>query len=306
MSKILKIGLLVLPFCVVLFFADSAKAQTTIPTGSYLQSCHTPSVEGNALKAYCKPKEKGKLLDKPDTKLYDFFLCEGDIYNNDSVLECNKSGKSPLMLKAKTAVKTAYKMFFGRDTTDSVNPWMRVFFKDNKYASTFFYNGLQPGIIGQSMQKFLREPEQGKYRLTIINNAFADVYGKEPSSTDVAFWNSEMTKGKGLYGNIFKNEAKKLNSNKINRRFMITAAYKKSFGRAALGKELDYWEKKSEVFSEIVQACRNFMYSSNGAKDLSETVERSFTKKGNKPTTKQINEAIIKYTKTKAIYSEMQ
>lgn len=305
MSNIFRISLLTISIGFVLLFVDSSNAQTTIPPGSYLQSCHTPSVEGNALKAYCKPKEKGKLLDKPDTKLYDFFLCDGDISNNDAVLECNKSGKSPLMLKAKTAVKTAYKMLFGHDTTDSVNPWMRVFFKDNKYASTFFYNGLQPGIVGQSMQKFLREPEQGKYRLTIINNAFADVYGKEASPTDVAFWNLEITKGKGFYGAVFDGESKKLNSNKINRRFMITAAYKKSLGRAALSKELDYWEPKSEVFSQIVLANRNFMYSQKGAKELAETIERSLTKNGDKATTKQINEAIIKYTKTKAIYSEM-
>jgi len=304
MSKTQTITFTALSICVLFIFANSAKGQD-LPPGSYKLTCQNISVSGSIITALCKPKQ-GNINATPYTKLNDLFLCDGDIRNNDGTLECTKNENSALMKKAKTAVKAAYKQLFGRDLATSVNPWLREFFKANKYAGTFFFNGLQVGIVGQFMQSYLREPQQSKYRQLIINNAFADVCGRQTNAAEMTFWDSEMTNAKGFYGHIFDTEIKKLNSSKINRRFMVTAAYKKLLGRPALGKELDYWEPRTEVFSQIIDYGRDWLYSESGAKDLNETIGRAlYNKTGEKPTAKQTSDAKIKYTKTKAIFAEM-
>lgn len=87
---------------------------------------------------------------------------------------------------------------------------------------------------------------------------------------------------------------------------MITAAYKRAFGRTAISSELDKWTPMKENFAEIVAVHRGYLYSSQGAKELTATIERAFfNKTGAKPTAAEVSAAIIKYSSTKAIFSEM-
>lgn len=297
-----KTAVLIGSLCAVFLFVGSAHGQY-IPPGSYKNKCTQAKVEKTVLKGECYWNAI-----KTQSNLFDFYLCDGDIGVHEGKLTCSKSQSSSLMKKAKAAVRLAYSDATGSVLPGSELPWIREFFDIHSNASAEFFSGsgLSRYVVSGVFQKYLCQPNEGNLRLETINRAFDTTYGRVASPTEVAIWNPLACTKPRFFGTIVETETAKLNGNKITRRFMITAAYKRAFGRTAISSELDKWTPMKENFAEIVAVHRGYLYSSQGAKELTATIERAFfNKTGAKPTAAEVSAAIIKYSSTKAIFSEM-
>ena len=175
----------------------------------------------------------------------------------------------------------------------------------------WFYKGVEYVHANLTIKNYLKTVTLA--RLAIVNRAFSDVYGKgvQAPPTDAAFWNAKFDQTNQLYKEVVNAETKKLNAPdngaKFARRVMITAAYKRAMGRVPTKDDMAYWEPRTEIYKKIIAASRDWLYSTNGAKDLAETVTRSLELSlGKKPSIEQVNDAMLKYAKTKAIYDEMK
>ena len=297
-----------------LFCVSETNAQKmTVPPGSYQRSCINFTVKGNVLQANCNFSGGDKTFKSPND-FEDFFLCADDIRNDDGRIKCTKSDNTPLMKKALAAYNTASEIHYGVPNEGGISgavSEVRKMFKDGfPDIVDKFYKGLSPADAGQSIEAYVRRPDRTALRLLLISRAFQNVYGTDnsPSPQDVAFYNAENMKSGIFYQNILSGETKKLNApgNKIVRRAMIMFAYKKMMGRNPTKEETAFWEPKTEIYKQILASGRDFLYSTSGAKDLSETVERKLTEKqGKKPSVVEINNTMVQYAKTKAIYAEM-
>ncbi|HRH42204.1 MAG TPA: hypothetical protein PKY82_11305 [Pyrinomonadaceae bacterium] len=288
----------------------SANAQNTVPPGSYQNSCFNYTVKGNILETSCNPSGGDKQF-KYLNKFEDFFLCADDLLNDNGQLKCTKSNDAPLMKKAKTAINAAFPKIYGRPHNGDGIVFVRDMFKTKKDMVNIYYKGLTADYALQYFRELIQRPEESSARLAVIDKAFKDVYGFAPQPQDVAFWNAEVGKMGNFYESIVLGETNKLNKTGADgknpsRRLMINSVYKKAMGRNATSEEISYWEKRPEIYKQILDAARSFLYSSAGAKDLSETVNRKLTEKlGKSPDKDQIKQAIINYTANKLIYSEM-
>jgi hypothetical protein len=283
----------------------SASAQF-IPPGSYQKSCRQMKVVGADLEAGCDDKKKQGVLTIKYGRLADFFECDGDIWNDDSTLKCNRNVNSGLMQNAKNNINIALGNVLGMtdDNYEMQKKILRSMFADG--LARKFYEGKLGGFLSSGtilyVTDWISRPENSYYKTLAINTAFLDVYNYGPSPKDMAFYNAQKT----VYQSIVQNESKKLNSDKVIRRMMIFAAYKKSMGRVPTKAEIDYWMPKNEYFKQLVDVSRAYLYAPNGANDLAETVKRALKdKSGNDPSITEMNQAIIKYAKTKSLYSEM-
>lgn len=91
-----------------------------------------------------------------------------------------------------------------------------------------------------------------------------------------------------------------------SRKNTINKVYKEAMGRGARQSEIDYWLPRSENFSQMILACRKWLYSSDGAQDLRETITRAYFKKnGFNPSNEYIKNAIKGLKAKKAIYKEI-
>ena len=86
------------------FTASGAAQAETVPNGTYTSTCRSLTVDGDTLYAECQ-NSRGKWK---KTWISGFQYCDGDIYNNDGVLDCNggrlpdrKSGATPIPRDAK-------------------------------------------------------------------------------------------------------------------------------------------------------------------------------------------------------------
>ena len=299
MKKIVFILLIV----TISILADSVSAQNNIPPGSYRNKCTQAKVENTVLKGECYWEAS-----KIQSNLFDFYLCDGDISVLKGKLTCNKNQNSALMKTARTAVRAAYRDATGSQLPGAELPWIREFFDTTFNATISFFDkqGLDRYEVQSVFQKHICSPSEATLRLETINRAVDQVYGKAPSPTETAFWNANCMGPGGFFNRIVKAKTSKMNENKITRRFMITAAFKRSYGRPAMSSELDTWTPLQLNFGEIVAANRGYMYSSQGAKELAATVERAlFNKKGEKPSAAEISAAIVQYSGSKAIFAEM-
>lgn len=290
---------------------QNASAQF-IPPGSYQKSCKNIKTVGATLYADCN--RKGETLgDKIGGRTFvspgpieDYFLCEGDIWNDDSLLMCKKNTNSALMEKNAKAIEVSYNFVTGQNASfngTSVVSYVREMFK--KGMAEQFYKGSY-GFINTSLNSYfldwLSEPEQATTKAGAIDRAFQTVYSWGVSPKDLAFYNAQ----KVGYQGVIAAEQKKLNADKVIRRLVVAAAYKRAMGRNPTAAEFDYWQPKQEYYNQLVAASRAFLYAPNGAKDLTETVKRALADHGNdKPTIEQINAAIVKYSQKKAIFDEM-
>lgn len=287
---------------IIVCFAHSNAAAQFVPPGSYQKSCSDIKTVGAMLSAGCSAKDKGKFTGT--ATLNDYFECDGDIWNDDGKLKCNRNANSALMQKAKKAIDVSFKYVTGAkiDNDLSYKFYVGLMFEDGLAAK--FYSGnygmLDSGLI-DFFRNWLSNPKN-TLKPQIIETAFKDVYSYGASPKDFAFYNAQ----KIGYQDIVNAERKKLVADKIIHRLMILAAYKKTFGRAPNVAEYNYWTAKNEIYKELVEVNRAFLYAPNGAKDLTETVKRALADRGNdKPTIAQINQALAAYAQKKAIYSEM-
>jgi hypothetical protein len=272
--------------------------QNWLPSGSYKLSCEKMKAVGADLEASCDIGTDR--MHSVVHTLKDYFECDGDIANNKGFLECNRNPNSPLMVKTKAAFEAEYKAVTGtQNTTYALYKYfLRLMFTDGM-APQFYKGTLNQRAF---IQNWLDKPENIGRKATVVEQAFKDVYNYGANPKDLAFYNSQ----KIGYTDIVKAETVKLNSNPIVRRVMIVAAFKKTMGRAPSAADWTYWEKRTEYFTQIVDAARDYLYAPYGANDLAETVKRALNNKvSGEPTSAQIKTAIIKYTPNKAIFDEM-
>lgn len=306
-------------FLFLLAAMPEVAAQVTAPPGSYKQTCSDIKMEGSTLRANCQDKGKttgekivdalpggGQEFKAGTTPLEKFHECDGNIGNNDGQLTCTRNPNHPRLKQAKSSIDHAIGNMLGKKASGGhvYDYWLGEMFASGLLPR--FYAGMTNDDAMAFFQKFLAKPDQGNRRLAVINDAFKDVYSFEASPKDVAFWNAEMLAGRGGHHYITFVERSKLNADKVIRRLMIQAAYKKAMGRNPTPADFDYWQPRQEIFAEIVDAARAYLYSPGGAKDLAETVERALENRtGNKPTTQQISDAVIQYSKTRFIFDQM-
>jgi hypothetical protein len=145
----------------------------------------------------------------------------------------------------------------------------------------------------------------GKDRATAINNAYQEVYGRDSTPAEQAYWEPLVRAQKAWYATIVIAEFGTL-KNYGGRPAMINRAYQAVMGRDANQTDSGYWLPRSEHYRLIVQAGRSYLYSAGGATDLAETVARALqTKHGKQPSDAEVKAAMSKYTPNKWIYAEM-
>lgn len=298
----------VLGFLVI--FQYSANAQNAVPPGSYQNSCFNYTVKGNILETGCNQSGGDKQF-KFQNKFEDFFLCADDLLNSNGQLKCTKKNDAPLMKKAKAAISLAFPKIYGRQYNGDGVHYVRDMFKTRNDMTNVYYQGLTESYALQYFRDVIKKPEESQARLAAIDLAFKDVYGSSPQPNDVAFWNAEVKKLGNFYESIISTETKKLNKTGTDgknpsRRLVANSVYKKAMGRNATNDELAYWEKRTETYKQMLAASRDWLYSSKGATDLTETIKRKLTEKsGSSPNKDQIKQAIIDYSREKLIFSEM-
>ena len=90
---------------------------------------------------------------------------------------------------------------------------------------------------------------------------------------------------------------------------MIKRAYTAGFGRAATADESKYWMAKADHYRLVREACRTWLYSPAGAKELVASIGRAYVwKTGKKPTDAQLKDSLTAFSggyPTKPIFEEM-
>jgi hypothetical protein len=144
-------------------------------------------------------------------------------------------------------------------------------------------------------------------RAITIDNAFREVYGHSSTPLEQASWEVQVKAQKACYATIWAAELKKIISNRELRIPIIQKAYTDAMGRMPTADDMNYWKPRNEHYRLLVDACRAWLYSEAGAKDLIETITRAWKVKykNTTPTDNEIKEELIRCTKSKLIYSEM-
>lgn len=322
----------VIVFGLTVCFSMDAQAQA-IPPGSYQQSCtDIKIVNQTTLQADCLTKEEGapetttqKILGggKPFTSSHpttipDYFVCNGDISNDDGKLTCQQDMNSPQMNAARKAIDFGVTHILGLKVSNEESflgaklpsdkeyfMWIRQMFKSGMDAT--FYKGWTPVVVQTFFNHYLAAPERGGLRASVINNAFKEVYGSESLPDRQAFWDAKIKSGDSNYSSIVVAETKIQNSNPVSRKLMILKTYKDAMGRAPTAAETTYWFTQTGSYKQTIEAHRSWLYSPQGASELTETVKRALTGKYGKKSVSDIDvkNALSKYAKDKKIYDEM-
>lgn len=133
------------------------------------------------------------------------------------------------------------------------------------------------------------------------------IYGRIPTKTEKDLYIPRLKEQKETYASIFLAEKNKLSKNAAERKAMINRVYQKTMGKDATAAELQYWQPRSEIYREMIDTTRTYLYSPSGANDLKETVTRAYqTKYKNSPIVdSRIAKLTADYSKSKMIYVEM-
>jgi hypothetical protein len=181
--------------------------------------------------------------------------------------------------------------------------WVNDLANNPKYSAKF-----NEGLKFSDAVSYLKErlTTNAADRLFAINNAFMEVYGRTSNTNEQAGWDAQVKTQKAWYAVIVTSEISKLNGNPLTRSAIINDVYQRTMGRTATPEELKYWTPRSAHFRLIVQANRNFLYSSNGAKDLTQTVRTAFSAKYKRePLPLELKTALTKAAENKLIFEEM-
>jgi hypothetical protein len=120
----------------------------------------------------------------------------------------------------------------------------------------------------------LANKSSGWLRATTIGQAFRWAYGRESTDTEQAFWDGQLKAGSAWYATIADSLRSQLAKSPADHKKMISGAYFTSFGRTATDAEVSYWLPRAEVYGQIKEANRGWLYSPNGAGELVATVYR--------------------------------
>jgi hypothetical protein len=284
-----------------------AAAAPAIPPGSYRQSCRNIKVDATKLSliADCDPKDKGKFWEGTQP-LDNYFYCVGDIWNDDGYLRCNKPVNSPKMVAARKAIAAGIESAFGRkaEASETVG-WIRKMFSSGMDQT--FEKGWTPLQARIFFNQYVARPENGELRTKIIKQAFHTVYGMETPAERQAFWDAKLKDGGDAYTRVVADELSRMNASSIARKMTVLRVYKDTMGRPPTADESAYWTARTEHYQGMVDAARNWLYSPQGAKDLTETVRRALQDKYAQPSVSEqaVKDAMEKYAKTRKIFDEM-
>jgi hypothetical protein len=292
--------------CCLTAAAQSAhvQAQGAPPPGSYRQTCKDVKfIDGHYLEARCREKNSLYMI----TGLRFVFLCDGDIWNNDGRLGCNKSPESPRFKAAAAAFDSASRVALGRAAkgTDMRDGGGEDVSEVLKWIAAMHAAGK-----GQVYQDGVRYSDavavlKVLYAKEIISDALHHVYGYMTKEMHDEWRNGFLVKPT-TYTSIVNFEKARLKTDKARRTGLITHVYQISMGRAPNQSDLDYWLPREALYGEMKEACRAYLYSPNGRKDLEETIARALkVKTGLEPFPQMMVEAASKFTATKALYYEM-
>lgn len=144
------------------------------------------------------------------------------------------------------------------------------------------------------------------WRKNIMDTAFMQVYGREPTFGESADYNQRIIDQKAWFTKIVFDENGKLNKNSAEQKAAVNRAYQKSMGRDASADEIKYWQTRKGNYSTVLNAARSYLYTESGAKDLQETIARAYQAAGkNPPTGANLTKAIKSYEQNKMIYAEI-
>lgn len=183
--------------------------------------------------------------------------------------------------------------------------WLREMEKD-----TTWKNKYREGFSAADGMNFL------KGRFSTVGDAWIglhldkwmnDIYGRAATQTEKDSYISRLKSKQETFTSIFLAEKNKLNKNSAERKAMIERAYKEAMGRTASEGDLSYWQKRDEIFKEIIAASRTYLYSPNGAGELKATVTRAYQAKykGSPVVESRIAKLTADFTPAKMIYAEM-
>lgn len=299
--------------------AQEAAAQTTIPLGSYKQTCSGIKVQETTLGANCKAKEQstiekilpgGAPFTPGSTYLVSFHECEGDIWNDNGYLKCNRNPNRPKLQQARAAIDDASLQVFGRKGVghgagDDHAFWLGQMFNAGMLGN--FYAGLTPNAVAGFYGKMLGKPDAGQLRATIIERAHFQATGAPPDAARFAFWDAKLQQQQATFQTILSTETLRVNAKPSDRRLMLQVAYVMAFGRMPNDGDLNYWQPRGDNFKQVVEANRNWLYSPNGAQDLATAVALALQARLNrKPTDQEVKNALGDYKANRQVFMEMR
>jgi hypothetical protein len=291
--------------CAVLFVGQEARAQGKLPPGSYQQTCNFEKVQGSSLSADCHSKNGQSMK----TKLQRYYLCNGDISNDNGNLTCNKTG-SGFFNYAKIAFEQAAPTFIGRapKSNNEILSWLDFMHSDPKgFMQDLYIGNMKEKEAVYVLKNYLARDQSAELRKETIDRAFYHATGALSNPADFAAWDAKVKAQKDWYGRILSAETQKMNKNKTARELMIKSAYVVSLGREATKTDMDSWMPRAETYRQIVEANRNWLYSSSGAKDLAGAVASVLQSKTNKkPNEDEVKNAIGQFRPKRLIFMEMQ
>ncbi len=126
-------------------------------------------------------------------------------------------------------------------------------------------------------------------RKSAINDASMEVFGSSAEATDFAYWDAKILKEKkDGYATIVSANIARLNADKNKRELTIRVAYVTVFGREANAAELGKWMNSTAHYRIIYQSLISYMYSIEGANDLTAIVKATFIRNNQKYTDDQV------------------
>jgi hypothetical protein len=282
------------------------------PSGSYQQSCKNYKMAfGHMLFGQCRDNS-GKNV---SARLRFTFICNGDISNNNGKLTCAKSNQSPQFKAAVSAFTSASVTVLGRvpkslgiEETDNSESemlyWLSYMHSINMQQQ--YQDGTKFSDAVTVLKNLLGQ--QAVIRQEIVNRAYLEVYGSKPGQAQLDFWCQQLAAKTDWYVTMVDKLNKELNSNKglFDRRTIIRTVYVTAMGRDARDNDLNYWQSRTENYTQMLLANRNWLYSDAGNTDLRETVTTAFKMKMKRdPSPKEVTDTANLFRPKKLIYIEM-
>jgi len=232
-----------------------------------------------------------------------FYLCSGDISNNNGNLTCAKTQNSAQFKDAVNAFAAAEAIVLGAPMK---NPDEWVDYMHGYGMGQQFKDGIKLGDAFAVVKKYLSQ--QGTPRRFVINNAYQTVYGSKAEEKHYAFWDAPIKANADWYATIVPKLRAELNSNKgpYTRDTVINVAYYMAMGRLARDHEMGAWKTRTEDYQQMLEAARAWLYSDAGNSDLREAISTAFKVKMKKNASEQeITDTANLFRHKKLLYVDM-
>lgn len=158
----------------------------------------------------------------------------------------------------------------------------------------------------KAIKLLLADQKSSALRSEVINRVFQETHGRSSTAMEQAEYDAQMKQQKKWYAVMLSAERDHLHDDAKLRTAMLNRAYLFSMGRETNADDLKYWLPRYEHYTQVVGACRDWLYSPNGANDLIATVTYYLKIINNKDP----NDALVKKTMTavstnRLIFNEM-